>query len=314
MRAFVLGGGGSLGAMQVGALIAMFERGIYPDMLIGCSVGALNATVMARDYSWKNLEALMALWNQVRGRDIYPGGKLNFAWRVLTRQEALVDNRNLYRYLVKSGLEPSLRFGDIRDVPLFVTATNLSTGQLHLFGESHDDTVLDALMASSAQPPYLAPWEVKGTRYIDGGAVTPLPLRVALEQGATEIYALRIENQPKDGQAIVQPTVRGMKNVVHRSISMMIQQQAEYDLYLARQWPNVQLHQIELTNTEVSRNDFTASSTLIQQGYDAAMAHLDNQPRHRREVPRSIVVEEPERAIFPVTFANRQSELYAAAD
>ena len=59
------------------------------------------------------------------------------------------------------------------------------------------DRVLDALMASTALTPLHPPWEVNGDRYVDGGTVTPLPLRVALDRGATEIWALHTEGAPE---------------------------------------------------------------------------------------------------------------------
>lgn len=314
MRAFVFGGGGSLGAMQIGALMALFEQGIFPDLLVGCSVGALNAAMMAHDYSWSSLERLVNIWGRVRRSDIYPGGKWSFLWRLLTRREGLVNNQNLYNYLVESGVDPNLRFGDLHHIPLLVTASNLYMKNLHVFGHSPDDYVLDALMASCAQPPYLAPWDVNGERFIDGGAVTPLPLRVAIEHGATEIYALQIESRPRNVQSEVGPSfrsVRGMVNIVQHSIDMMIHQQAEHDLYLARQNPGVKLHQVELLNTQISRTDFKSSGILIQSGYEMTLAHFEQLPTPRQETsppPQSTV--EP----FPLPFTNLHSSLYSPAD
>lgn len=318
MRAFVLGGGGSLGAMQVGALVAMFERGIYPDMLIGCSVGALNAAMVAHEHSWNGLEKLIKIWNRVQRQDIYPGGTFTYIWRALTRQEGLVDNRHLYNYLVRSGLDPELQFGDIQEIPLFITTTSLRTGDLHVFGPSPSDCVIDALMASSAQPPYLAPWEVNGERYIDGGAITPLPLRVALERGATEIYALRIVGESVNervNKKQAQSHVRGMTNLVRHSIAMMIQQQAEYDLYLTRQWPNVKLRQIQLANTQVSRMDFGASSMLMRQGYEAALDQLGERPLHRHVVTADCSSASDDEPVHrPLALPAVHKALYTAAD
>ena len=61
--AFVLSGGGSLGAIQVGALQALSAAGVRPDVLIGCSVGALNATFVAIDPRPRRMAELEALWS-----------------------------------------------------------------------------------------------------------------------------------------------------------------------------------------------------------------------------------------------------------
>ena len=85
-----------------------------------------------------------------------------------------------------------LSLAGLQGARLFVTATHLRTGRLHVFGDDPNDRVLDALMASTALIPLHPPWEIDGEKYVDGGTVTPLPIRVALERGATEIFALHI--------------------------------------------------------------------------------------------------------------------------
>lgn len=276
MRAFVLGGGGNLGAMQVGALRALIEDGIRPDFLLGCSVGALNAAILAHSYSMDSIEQLVHLWKNVRVHDVFPGSKLSYAWRFLTQRDGLCSSQGLHSFLIRNGISPEKTFDDIADVPLYVTATNLTTGGLDIFGCSGREHVLDALMATSAQPPLLPPWDVQGTQYVDGGTVTPLPLRSALALGATEIYSLRVEHGvAKEPLIRAQKPIRGMADVVRQSVNMMIQQQAEYDLYLARSRSSVLLHEIELSSAIASRTDFSQSTALYEQGYEIMRSHLD---------------------------------------
>ncbi len=184
MRAFVLSGGGRLGPMQVGALRALLEHGVRPEMIVGSSVGALNAAYLARDISPSNLEDLAATWRSVSGQDIYPGGRVNSLWRLLRGYDSLHDNRRFYRFLAQRGMTPALTFGNCSEnVRLFVTATHLSSGTLHVFGDDRNERVIDGLMASTALTPMHPPWTVDGERYVDGGTVTPLPIRVAVEAG-----------------------------------------------------------------------------------------------------------------------------------
>src|SRR4051812_23696313 len=71
--AFVLSGGGSLGAVQVGMLHALADRGINPDVLIGASAGALNAAYVAdRGFSRQTVEELATVWRGLRRQDVFP--------------------------------------------------------------------------------------------------------------------------------------------------------------------------------------------------------------------------------------------------
>ena len=70
--AFVLQGGGSLAAGQVGMLRALFEAGIRPDLVIGSSAGALNAVAFAQNPTTAGLDELQDLWSRLRRSDIFP--------------------------------------------------------------------------------------------------------------------------------------------------------------------------------------------------------------------------------------------------
>ena len=129
------------------------------------------------------LDSVAQIWRQVSKRIVYPGGRMSILWRVATGQDSLHDNRAFYQFLQDSGCTPALTFGSVNAAHLYVTATNLRTGRMHVFGDNPNDRLLDALMASTALTPLHPPWEVNGERYVDGGTVTTLPLRVALERG-----------------------------------------------------------------------------------------------------------------------------------
>ncbi|MFP5254208.1 MAG: patatin-like phospholipase family protein, partial [Actinomycetes bacterium] len=70
--AFVLAGGGSLGAVQVGTLAALAERGVGPELIVGTSVGALNGAWIASRPGEPGALALAELWRSVCRRDIFP--------------------------------------------------------------------------------------------------------------------------------------------------------------------------------------------------------------------------------------------------
>ena len=280
MRAFVLSGGGNLGPLQVGALRALLEASIYPEMIVGCSAGALNAAYLARGASFEQLDRLANVWRDVTTRDVYPGHKLTAFWRFFSGQDSLYDNRNFYAFLQRHGTTPAHTFAQINKVKLYVTATNLRTGRLHVFGDNLHDSLLDALMASTALTPMHPPWEVDGECYIDGGTITPLPLRVALERGATEIFSLHIEsgNEPS-AEATREATgrlIRGVTALLNHSVTTMLRLQVQHDLSLTQGHKRVKLHNIRLwVANPPPHNDFSQVEALINDGYTAAKAYLD---------------------------------------
>lgn len=273
MRAFVLSGGGNLGSMQVGALRALFERDIFPDMIIGCSAGSLNGAQIARNPNMLGVENLDASWRRARRADIYPGSRLLAAVRFMTGKDSLFSNRSMYAWLQTQGLTPANTFGNLGSVPFYVTATDLRTGGLHVFGDDPNDRILDALMASTALTPFHPPWEVNGERYVDGGTITSLPIRAALERGATEIYALHVVDTAKDNQ---EPRlIRGVVRVMTRSVDTMLRLQPQYDLQMANA-ANVTLHYIRLlVPRTVPVADFSMADELIPHGYKLTREYLE---------------------------------------
>lgn len=275
MRAIVLSGGGNLGPAQVGALRALMEHDVQPDMIVGCSAGALNASFLAREMSMPQLDALSELWRDVTRGDVYPGNRFGAFWRFLRGKDSFYDNRRFCAFLQRHGTTPALTFGDHRPIQLFVTATNLLSGELHVFGDNPSDRVLDALMSSTALTPLHPPWEVAGERFIDGGTVTPLPLRVALERGAKEIFALHIVgNEPETpGGKLIQ----GVISVLTSSVNTMLRLQAQHDLLLADVARRVKLHYIPLRIDNPPESlDFGQTDRLIEAGYTAAQRYFQS--------------------------------------
>src|ERR671916_3274552 len=74
--AFVLGGGGQLGAHEVGMLQALLERGIRPDLVVGTSVGAINGALVAADPTPSAVDRLRAVWEELTSRRIFGGSVL----------------------------------------------------------------------------------------------------------------------------------------------------------------------------------------------------------------------------------------------
>ena len=186
--AFVLGGGGNLGAVQVGMLQAVLERGITPDVVLGCSVGALNAAAIAADPTATGADRLARTWRALRGDDVFPSGWLNGPWLLLRKQLAMASNDKL-RALVERTV-PFEHFEDAA-VPFQVVATSLTSGRPRWFDRGR---ILEPILASAALPAVLPPVEIDGDTYIDGAVVDNVPIARAVSLGATRVYVLHVGN------------------------------------------------------------------------------------------------------------------------
>lgn len=185
--AFVLSGGGNLGAVQAGMLRALLEHDISPDVIVGCSVGAINGAAFAAEPNQRGLHRLERIWTRMAegDPDIMPNrGFLPLAVQLARKGESLHSQEPL-----KEILESELLDGVIDDlaIPFSCVATDMDNAQEHWF---EDGPLLPALLASSALPGVFPPVEFRGKRFYDGGVVREIPLPSAAELGATKIYLL----------------------------------------------------------------------------------------------------------------------------
>lgn len=183
--AFVLSGGGSLGAVQVGMLYALLEAGILPDLVVGSSVGAINGAYLAGHASLDGVEQLAALWESIRRRDIFPLGLRAVLGGALGRRAHFVDPLGLKTLILRA----ELGFGRLEEAPLpfYPVATDLATGHAVVLDEGD---IVQALLASAAIPGVFPPIEIRGRMLVDGGVVADSPLIQAEALGATRIYLL----------------------------------------------------------------------------------------------------------------------------
>ena len=182
--AFVLSGGGSLGAVQVAMLAALAEAGVRPDLIVGTSVGALNGAWVASRPGETGADALAKLWRSVRRRDVFPIGPVTGLRGFLGRADHLVASHRLRR-LVAANVE----FGRLEDAPtpLVVVAADARTGDEVRI--TTGDTV-DAVLASAAIPAVFPPVTIAGRTLLDGALADNTPIAAAADLGATTIWVL----------------------------------------------------------------------------------------------------------------------------
>ncbi|NEK86849.1 patatin-like phospholipase family protein [Blastococcus saxobsidens] len=184
--AFVLGGGGVLGAVEVGMLQALFEHGIHPDLIVGSSVGAINGALVAADPGPGAVDRLRAVWEQLASQQIFAGSVLG-RMSTLARTRTHVHPPEPLRNLLETHL-PVRTFAELR-VPFQCVAASIERAAEHWFSEG---PLVDAVLASSAVPGLLPPVELDGEHYLDGGLVHSIPVGRAVALGADTVYVLHV--------------------------------------------------------------------------------------------------------------------------
>jgi len=183
--AFVLGGGGLLGAHEVGMLRALGEAGVRPDLVVGTSIGAINGVVVAADPAgaaarlsrmWQGEELRLAFSEKLWGR----------AARLARSGTHLHSLEPLRRLLAEVLGRES--FSDL-ELPFQCVAASIEDATARWFS---DGPVVSAVMASCAVPGLLPPVEIDGTHYFDGGLVDSIPVGRAVALGATTVYVLQV--------------------------------------------------------------------------------------------------------------------------
>ena len=183
--AFVLGGGGLLGAHEVGMLQALSEAGIRPDLIVGTSIGAINGALVAADPPGA----------AARLRQMWEGDELRLAFseRLWSRGVRLLrSGTHLHSLEPLSGLLASVLpgddFADLK-LPFQCVAASIENATARWFTSG---PVVPAVMASCAVPGLLPPVEIDGGHYFDGGLVDSIPVGRAVALGATTVYVLQV--------------------------------------------------------------------------------------------------------------------------
>lgn len=266
--AFVLGGGGNLGAIQVGMLRALVNRGIEPDLIVGCSVGALNAVAMAGAPHAEGVDHLAETWLGLRADDIFPAGRLTGPWMLVRRALSLCANDRL-----RAVIERCVTFERFEDaaVPVEVVATSLRTGRERWFDSG---PIVDPILASAALPAVLPPVEIDGELYIDGAVVDNVPISRALHHGCQKIYVLHVGNFDRP------------RPLPQRPIDVLLQSFSIARNYRFLAEANAAVPEgVEIFTLPgidpggIKRNDFSRTRELIERASHAAGMYLDDRQR-----------------------------------
>jgi NTE family protein len=271
--AFALSGGGSRGALQVGALYALLEQGLQPDLLIGASIGAANASFLALNgFSRDSLDRLAAIWREMVTSDLLPANYIWLTVRAMFGRSSSDPSRHLRDFIIANGITPELCFSDIKQPQLILVSSDLNTAKPVLHGVLPEDKVLDALLLSTALPPWFMPVSKQGRYLMDGAVVSHLPVEPAIKIGATEIVGLDLSASleildPGDG-------VRGFFNRLIRSVE---RRQIDLELEVAEALGIPVLYIGLQLESSIQIWDFHHTDDLIARGYDITMRVIEDQ-------------------------------------
>lgn len=201
----VLQGGGALGAYQIGVYQALHEAGIEPDWVIGTSIGAINAAIIAGNAPEHRLERLHAFWDAVERRDdpshLGAFGKLFANWSTSSRgvesfftpraaawlspHASLGVERASYYSTEPLGktLRGLIDLDRLNAIAprLTVGAVNVRTGAMRYFDSREEQLGIDHVLASGALPPSFAAVRIDGDPYWDGGIYSNTPIEAVLD-------------------------------------------------------------------------------------------------------------------------------------
>jgi len=267
--AFVLGGGGVLGAVEVGMLRALFERDLTPDLVLGTSIGAFNGALVASQPELAVVERLTELWRSVgSARDAGYGDRpLRSVRRAVSSGTHLWSAEPL-----RLRLEQLLGDRTFEELPVTfqVCAASIERSAEHWFTTGR---VVDAVVASGAVPGLLPPAKVGNEHYLDGGIVNSVPLGRAVSLGATRVFVLQVGRLDRP----LKPPRRPWE--VAR-VSFEIARRHRFVRELAELPDDVECHVLPARGTSTrddtwtGSRDFSSVQERIDATYDATRVYL----------------------------------------
>jgi NTE family protein len=274
--AFVLSGGASLGALQVGMLRALYARGIQPDLLVGTSVGALNAAFIAsRPQTVETADQLADIWCRLRRDDVFPLSVRALIVGLVGRRDHLVPG-GAVRRLVREHVE----FTDIEHaaIPLHVVAFDTDEQAEVLLSAG---PAVDAITAAASIPGVFPSVRVGERSLIDGGVTNNTPLSHAVALGAERVFIL----PTRDPRRPPARASRGALGAAIDGLGVLTDARLQFDLQ--RFSTDAELIVLPCPNADgVQPTNFDHASTLIQDAFDASHRLLAQADRVRPYRPR----------------------------
>lgn len=256
----VFSGGGSLGAAQVGAMQALFEAGITPDAVVGCSVGAVNAAYVAMDPTAERMVDLETVWRSMSRHEVFPDGRFKVARRLASRANYLYNPEGM-----RTVFAQCVPLADLSQtaIPCHVVTTDLIAGNPTWWTSGNP---VDVLSASACLPGLFPPVELDGRLHVDGGVSCPVPTQHALDLGAARVWVLNVSRE-----------FHGWADKRMTALDVLLESFAISRSHLGRLAPEVAPGQqiVSLPTLPLGRHDmrdFSNTPRLIAMGREAGRA------------------------------------------
>lgn len=267
--AFVLGGGGVLGAVEVGMVRALLERGVGPDLIVGTSIGAVNGVLVAARPDVGVTARMVELWASPQAREVFGDSAPRQLARIARAGTHLHSVAPLRAMLVRE-LGGAQHFGDLA-VRFECCAASIERAAEHWFT---DGAVVDAVLASAAVPGLLPPVNIDGEHYIDGGVVNSIPVGRAVELGARTVYVLQVGR--------VDRPLKAPRNVLDVArVAFEISRRHRFAREMAAIPPGVTVHVLPTgggsarDDSPLAYRDLKAAQRRIDQAYQATGDYLE---------------------------------------
>ena len=270
--AFVIAGGGSFGAVHVGMLRALVDRGVTPDLIVGSSVGAMNGAYFAFAPDVAGVRKLEGIWRGLSRRDIFPVS-LHTLTNLAFKGEFGIETSGLRR-LIDAHL-PCANLEQAR-VPVHVVATDFLTGEAVVMA---DGPVADAVIASCAIPGAFALVARRNRFLTDGAVASNTPITVAADLGATRIIVL-----PTGFACALRAPPRGAIAHALHAVTLLIARQLISDLRVVSARANISIIP-PLCPLDGAAHDFSHSAELIERSAKSTAHWLESGGLDRHDVP-----------------------------
>ena len=243
-------------------LLALAESGITPDLIVGTSVGAINAAWIAGQPGLDGVKALADVWRAVHRRDVFPLRPLVGLQGFLGRRDYLVPPEPLQRLIGEH-----LDYERLEDasIPIRVVATDITTGLEVVLARG---PALAAIMASAAIPAVFPPVTVDGQHLVDGGVADNTPVSYAVHSGAKTIYVL-----PTGYACSLERPPRGALAVALQAITLLVHQRLRHDVEAYKDIADLRVAP-PLCPLDVSPIDFSHTAELIQRAHESTARWL----------------------------------------
>lgn len=240
-----LGGGAARGFAHVGVIQVLEEAGIRPNLVAGTSAGSLVAAIYASGKTGAQLQQVAETMEEVAIAD----------WSLQIFSRGALRGEALARYV---NSQVNSRLIENMPIPLGIVATDLNTGVDTVFQRGDTGT---AVRASSAVPAVFQPVKIAGREYVDGGLVSPVPVRAARRMGAELVIAVDISSPPEGN------LMGGTLDILLQTFAIMGKSINSFELRDADVVVRPQL-------TGISSADFGARKRSIDAGRQAMLAAL----------------------------------------